>query len=136
MTQWSILQCTIFNIIRVPSCDVLSCVVVSEYVERVISYRAKSINTAIICVEPQLFTITNSAQWNIREFTCFVNLLFHEFGFMEEIPLYWYLTKTSQKSDNLAHQIALFLNNFQATKIPLIPLLTTLIEKRILSNGK
>jgi len=45
-------------------------------------------------------------------------------------------TKTSQNSDHLAHQMALFLKNFQSTINPLISLLTTLIEKLILSNDK
>ncbi|KAL4100933.1 hypothetical protein QTP88_020958 [Uroleucon formosanum] len=45
-------------------------------------------------------------------------------------------TNASQNHDQLAHQMALFLQNFQSTINPLISLLTTLIEKLILSNDK
>jgi hypothetical protein len=41
-----------------------------------------------------------------------------------------------QSPDHLVNQMAIFLNNFQATINPLISLLNTLIEKLILSNGK
>lgn len=43
-------------------------------------------------------------------------------------------TDTSN-TDNLAHQMASFLNSFQATINPLISLLTSLIEKLIHSNN-
>jgi hypothetical protein len=45
-------------------------------------------------------------------------------------------TNASQNPDPLAHQMALFLKNFQSTINPLISLLTTLTEKLILSNDK
>jgi len=41
----------------------------------------------------------------------------------------------TQNSEHLAQQMALFLNNLQATINALISLLTTLVEKRMLSNN-
>lgn len=53
-----------------------------------------------------------------------------------DLPSQGIPTNASQNPDHLAHQMALFLNNFQSTINPLNSLLTTLIEKLILSNDK